>query len=170
MLLLAECGSFDLPGGAEPSRARFKMTGKLESEKLDEASGIQAGNDGKDKTRIFAIDETGRDLGEMKVKSTGIKDWEDITRVMGEDGPLLVIADTGDNSQGRKKTSLYFVSEPSAGNYDGDLKVVHKVDVRYPDKPHDVEAVAYDSSSDMILFLTKRDHPPRLYGIPLDLA
>jgi hypothetical protein len=42
--------------------------------------------------------------------------------------------------------------------------------VRYPDSPHDVEAVAYDSSSDMILFLTKRDDPPRLYGIPLDLA
>jgi hypothetical protein len=82
------------------------MTGKLESEKLDEASGIQAGNDGKDKTRIFAIDETGRDLGEMKVKSTGIKDWEDITRVMGEDGPLLVIADTGDNFPGPEENQL----------------------------------------------------------------
>ena len=154
------------------------MTGKLESEKLDEASGLQAGNngvfflhnDGGEKTLIFAIDETGRDLGDMKLKGTGIKDLEDITRVMGDDGPLLVIADTGDNSQSRKKTGLYFVSEPSAGNYDGDLKVVHEVDVRYPDNPHDVEAVAYDSSSDMILFLTKRDRPPRLYGIPLDLA
>jgi hypothetical protein len=89
---------------------------------------------------------------------------------MGDDGPLLVIADTGDNFQGRKKINLYFIREPSAGNFDDDLKVAHKLDVRYPDKPHDVEAVAYDSSSDMILFLTKRDHPPRLYGIPLDLA
>jgi len=153
------------------------MTGKLEAKKLDEASGLQAGSDGVffvhndgDANRIFAIDETGRDLGAMKVEGAGIKDWEDITRVIGDDGPLLVIADTGDNQQDRKKTHLYFIREPSAGNFDGDLKVVHKLDVRYPDSPHDVEAVAYDSSSDMILFLTKRDQPPRLYGIPRDLA
>jgi hypothetical protein len=30
--------------------------------------------------------------------------------------------------------------------------------------------MAYDAAGDRILLLTKRDHPPRLYGIPLDLA
>jgi hypothetical protein len=176
ILLLAGCGPSAPPGGEDPSRARFEMTGKLESKKLDEASGIQAGTNGvffvhnDEGARIFAIDSTGRDLGEMKVKGAGDKDWEDITRVMGNEGPLLVIADTGDNLETRKKTSLYFIPEPPAGAYDGDLKVHHRLDVRYPDGPHDVEAVAYDFSSDMILFLTKRDNPPRLYGIPLDLA
>jgi len=106
----------------------------------------------------------------MKVKGAGSRDWEDITRVMGDEGPLLVVADTGDNLATRKKASLYFIPEPADGDFEGDLKVQHRLDVRYPDGPHDVEAVAYDSSSDMILFLTKRDKPPRLYGIPLDLA
>jgi hypothetical protein len=175
-LLLAGCGPTALPGGEDSSRARFEMTGKLESRKLDEASGLQAGNNGvffvhnDDGARIFVIDATGRDLGKMKVRGAGNKDWEDITRVMGDEGPLLVIADTGDNLNSRKKASLYFIPEPPGGDYDSDLKVHHKVDVRYPDGPRDVEAVAYDSSSDMILFLSKRDKPPRLYGIPLDLA
>ncbi|MFC1719846.1 hypothetical protein ACFL00_01735 [Pseudomonadota bacterium] len=176
LLLVAGCGPSEPPGSRDSAPARFEMTGKLESRELLEASGMQAGNNGvffihnDDGNRIFATDATGRNLGEMAVKNAGDKDWEDITRVMGDEGPLLVIADTGDNLQTRKKTSLYFIPEPPAGHYDGDLKVHHKLDVRYPDGPHDVEAVAYDSSSDMILFLTKRDKPPRLYGIPLDLA
>lgn len=176
LLLLAACGPSTSSGDEESSRPTFEMTGKLESQKLDEASGMQAGNDGvfflhnDGGKRIFAIDATGRNLGKMKVLGAENTDWEDITRVIGDDGPLLVIADTGDNLASRNKTSLYFIAEPPAGDYAGDLNVVHKTDVRYTDGPRDVEAMAYDSSSDMILFLTKRDHPPRLYGIPLDLA
>jgi hypothetical protein len=173
---LASCGPSAATNGENPSRPRFEMTGKLESKKLDEASGLQAGrgnvffvhND--DGTRIFAIDGTGRDLGVMKVKGAENHDWEDMTRVIGDDGPLLVIADTGDNLGTRNKTRLYFVKEPPVGDYEGDLEVEHNLDVRYPDGPHDVESVAYDSSGDMILFMTKRDQPPRLYGVPLDLA
>lgn len=152
------------------------MTGRLESNKLDEASGLQAGENGvfylhnDDGEMIFAIDAAGTNLAEMRVNDAKNKDWEDITRVMGDQGPLLVIADTGDNLQHRKKVSLYFVNEPKAGQYPGELDVQHKLDVRYVDGPRDVEAVAYDSSSDMILFLSKRDQPPRLYGVPLDLA
>jgi len=174
-LVLAACGP-SASDSENPMRPRFEMTGKLESKKLDEASGLQAGrgdvffvhND--EGARIFAIDATGRDLGEMKIKNAGNKDWEDMTRVIGEDGPLLVIADTGDNLGTRNKASLYFVKEPPEGDYEGELEVQHNLDVRYPDGPRDVESVAYDSSSDMILFMTKRDQPPRLYGIPLDLA
>ncbi len=176
LVMLAACGPSATPDNENPARPRFEMTGKLESRKLDEASGLQAGADGvffvhnDEGARIFAIDATGRDLGEMKVQGAGSADWEDMTRVIGDDGPLLVIADTGDNLGTRRKSSLYFITEPAEGDYEGDLKVHHRLDVRYPDGPHDVESVAYDSSSDMILFLTKRDQPPLLFGIPLDLA
>jgi hypothetical protein len=176
-LILAGCGPSGPSEGAELSRAQFKKTGKLESTKLNEASGMQAGDNGvfflfndSGGPRIYAIDATGRDLGEMEIPDAKNKDWEDITRVMGDDGPLLVIADTGDNLQSRKRVRLFFVAEPEAGDYSGELKTVHKLKVRYPDGPRDVESVAYDPASDMILFLTKRDNPPRLYGIPLDLA
>ena len=175
-LLLAGCGPAEPPGASRRTGPEFTMTGKLESEKIDEASGLQAGRDGvfflhnDDGTYLYAIDQSGRDLGRMNVKEAGDKDWEDMTRVIGDDGPLLVIGDTGDNLQVRKKVSLYFVREPMPGEFNTDLELAHKVDVRYPDGPHDVESLAYDSSSDMLLLLSKRDQPPRLYGVPLDLA
>lgn len=175
-LLLAGCGPADAPEEAREQQPRFIMTGDLESRRLDEASGMQAGENGvfflhnDDGNRIFVIDASGRDLGHMKVEGATNKDWEDMTRVPGEDGPLLVIGDTGDNLQGRSEVRLYFITEPEAGEYDSDLELVHRLDLRYPDGPHDVESIAYDSSSDTILLLTKRDQPPRLYGVPLDLA
>lgn len=175
-ILLAGCEPANPPEGAGEASARFKMVGKLEAEKLDEASGIVAGNDGvfflhnDDGNQIFAIDASGRDLGRMKIKGAKNKDWEDITRVIGEEGPILVIGDTGDNHARRKKVSLYFVKEPAREEYQDKLEVLHRLKVRYEDGPRDVEAMAYDPASDMILFLSKRDRPPRLYGIPMDLA
>jgi len=176
MLFLAGCGPADAPGDAQDQRPEFRKTGSLESGKLDEASGLQAGKDGvfflhnDDGNRIFAIDASGRDLGDMKVDGATNRDWEDMTRVIGADGPLLVIGDTGDNLLGRDEVRLYFIREPEPGEYDGKAELVHRLDLRYPDGPHDVESIAYDSSSEMILLLTKRDQPPRLYGVPLDLA
>ncbi len=175
-ILLAGCEPAVETQSAKISGPRFEMIGKLESKHLDEASGIQAGENGvfflhNDEGHfIYAIDSSGRDLGRMKINDAVNKDWEDITRVMDEDGPLLVIADTGDNSQGRKKVRLYFVREPAAEDFDSKLDLVHRLNITYEDGPRDVEAVAYDPASDMILFLSKRDAPPRLYGIPMDLA
>ncbi|MBT8047338.1 MAG: hypothetical protein HKN57_04250 [Xanthomonadales bacterium] len=176
LLLLTGCEPAAAPAPGEATLPRFQVIGKLQSEKIDEASGIQAGNGGvyfvhnDEGTRIYAVDEGGRDLGDIKIKGASNRDWEDITRVIGDEGPLLVIADVGDNLQSRKKVSLYFIREPAAGSYSGKQNPAHRVDVRYPDGPRDVEAVAYDSFNDMILFMSKRDQPPRLYGVPLDLA
>jgi len=175
-ILLAACEPAVDQESLNQTGLRFEMVGKLESKHLDEASGIQAGENGvfflhnDDGHVIYAIDSSGRDLGRMKIDDAVNKDWEDITRVMDEDGPLLVIADTGDNSQGRKKVRLYFVREPAAEDLDNKLDLVHRLNVTYEDGPRDVEAVSYDPASDMILFLSKRDTPPRLYGIPMDLA
>jgi len=175
-LLLAGCGPSAAPGGNGATGPKFVKTGTLESRKLDEASGLQAGDNGVLYTHndhgstIFVIDETGRNLGELTVRGASNRDWEDITRVMGEAGPMLVVGDVGDNLGVRKDVRLYFIDEPAAGNYTDDLVVRHKVDIRYPDGPRDVESIAYDPASDSILMLSKRDHPPRLYSVPLDLA
>ena len=39
--------------------------------------------------------------------------------------------------------------------------------MRYPDGPHDCEAVAVDAHEGAIYLLTKRDDEPRLYRVPL---
>ena len=129
-ILLAGCEPASQPESTGEPGVRFKMVGKLEAEKLDEASGIVAGNDGvfflhnDDGNHIFAIDASGRDLGRMTIKGAKNKDWEDITRVIGEEGPILVIGDTGDKHGSRKKVTLYFVKEPSREDFQDKLFLV----------------------------------------------
>jgi hypothetical protein len=150
--------------------------GKLESARLDEASGIQAGAGGvfflhnDEGDDLFAIDSRGRHLGRMHVKKAKNKDWEDITLVPGESRPLLVIGDIGNKHRTRKSLKLYFLEEPAAADFKGDVRPVHETILRLPGKATDLEAMAYDPSSGMILFISKPDRPPRLYGITLDRA
>ena len=154
----------------------FEMAGTLENPRINEASGIQAGRNGlfflhnDEKRDVFVIDATGRDQCAFKLDDAKSRDWEDITRVPGENGPLLVIADTGDNKNKRKDVELYFFAEPEAEDCSKDQESVHRLSVRYPDGPRDVESVAYDPVSESILFLSKRNVPPRLYGVPLERA
>jgi hypothetical protein len=174
-LLLSACGPADTPGQTSQGPA-FVMTGNLQHDKLDEASGLAAGYDGvfflhnDGGENLFAIDQAGRNLGRMKVKNARNRDWEDITRVMQDGFPLLVLGDTGDNLATRSHVRLYFFEEPDLDSLKESIRPVHKLEVRYPGGARDVEAIAWDPHSDMILFLSKRDVPPRLYGIPRDLA
>ena len=154
----------------------FQTSGTLENRNINEASGLQAGADGvffthnDQKRDVFVLDARGRDLGSFKLDGAKNSDWEDITRIPGPGHPLLVIADTGDNKHKRKDVELYFFKEPAAETFHEDQDVVHKLTIRYPDGPRDVESVAYDPASDDILILSKRDVPPRLYSVPLKEA
>lgn len=166
---------------AEPVQKRVEspayiITGTLQHPDLDEASGIQAGANGAfflhndEKRDVFVVNDKGHHLGTFKLGESKNRDWEDITRVPGAEDDLLVLADTGDNTESRKSVSLYFFREPEAGTYDGKHESIHRLKLRYPDGPRDVESVAFDPSSETILLLSKRDKPPRLYGIPLKTA
>jgi hypothetical protein len=178
-------GGDDVAGERAPNaqprqQAAFQLVGKLAAARLDEASGIQAGSWGvfflhnDEGTRLFMSDATGRNLGSIDIAANN-RDWEDITRVPGEHGPLLVIGDIGDNHGAREQVSLYFLPEPAPADHGPaaatqPLAVRHRLRVTYPDGARDAESLAYDPASGMLLILSKRDLPPRLYGIPLDLA
>jgi hypothetical protein len=180
--LIASCQPDAAGPAAEAAAAathtapEFQLAGRLESKRLDEASGVMTAPDGKlflhndEGTRLFFADPAGRDLGFADVADAKNRDWEALTRVPGDAGPLLVIGDIGDNHNRRKRISLYFVPEPVLGEPPAELRVAHRLRVRYPDGPRDCESMAYDPASRTILLLTKRDKPPRLYGVPLDLA
>ena len=167
----ASCEHPDLSGDSA-----FVTTGTLENRRINEASGLQAGEGGlffvhnDQKRDVFVIDHAGRNLASFKLDGSKSRDWEDITRVPGENGPLLVIADVGDNKSKRKDVDLYFFAEPALDELVEDPEAIHRLEVRYPHGPRDVESVAYDPSSRSILFLSKRDIPPRLYAVPLDTA
>jgi hypothetical protein len=90
------------------------------------------------------------------------------------DRRLLAVGDFGDNQQRRSSIQIYFVALPeapgSAGQAPTEIKPNHRLELTYPDGPRDCEAMAYDASSGQILLLTKRDKPPRLYGVGVEQA
>ena len=112
--------------------AKFQLVGKLESKRIDEASGVMTTDSGDlylhndEGARLYFTDNTGRDLGSAKVDGAKNRDWEDLTRVPGDKGPLLVIGDIGDNHSRRKRISLYFVPEPPEGERNEPLALVFR--------------------------------------------
>jgi hypothetical protein len=180
LILLTGCDADAIQKPADVPESGFVVTAILESKELDEVSGMQSGAGGvfflhndEGSPSIYIADTDGRHLGKIRIRDAKNRDWEDITRIPLESGPLLVLGDTGDNKARYKSVKLYFVAEPrpsANGTYPEEVDLLHKLKVRYPDGPRDCEATAYDPTSNRILFLTKRDHPPRLYGLPVEEA
>jgi hypothetical protein len=162
--------------------AGFQRTGSIENNSLDEASGIQAGslNEGvlfshndDGRPEIFAMDLQGSNLGSFRIKDAINRDWEDISLVPSEFGPLLLLADTGDNFKRYDQIRFNFVKEPmpdDRGRFKGIHPIHHMVELEYPDGPRDCESVAFDPVSGQIYLMSKRDVPARLYSIPLQVA
>ena len=184
LLLVSACDSQNVNkiAEAEPLPVTVERTGWLASSKLREASGMQASHsrDGdfflhndEGKPFIYAIDATGADLGRIYIVPAKNKDWEDITSVPVDGGRWIVAGDIGDNRAKRKSIKLYFTREPKTGEndrYAGRQELKHRLTLTYPDGPRDCEAMAYDPVGNQILLLSKRDKPPRLYAVDLEIA
>ncbi|MBN2410383.1 hypothetical protein JXQ31_01750 [candidate division KSB1 bacterium] len=159
------------------------QAGILENKKLKEASGITCSrihrdvlwvlNDSGNKGRIYAVGTDGSDLGDFKVDDAENRDWEDMASFRLENKPYLLIADTGDNDAVHKKNILYFVPEPDVRKTGNKKKqtvtVAGRMQFSYEDGPRDCEAVAVDIVGKKILLLSKRDSPPVLYELPLNV-
>jgi hypothetical protein len=86
---------------------------------------------------------------------------------------VLVLADMGDNLQQRESIRLLMLAVPAPdvdGVYPTRVEMLHTLVLRFPDGPRDCESVAYDAASGQILFMSKRDKPPRLYGVSAERA
>ena len=170
------------PAESEPLPVSMERTGWLASDDIMEASGMQASHgragdffihNDQDEPVLYAIDESGADLGSITIVPAKNKDWEDITSVPVANGRWIVAGDIGDNKAKRKSVKLYFVEEPTTGEHDrysGRLDLKHMLRLTYPDGPRDCEAMAYDPVGNQILFLTKRDKPSHLYAVDLETA
>ena len=179
-LALSAC---DEKGYGQAGGSAFSMTGEMSAAVLDEISGIQAGPGGdwyvhndEDKTEIYVIDLQGNLRATVGFGSPGdpkLQDPEGLAAVPGADGPVLVLADIGDNLQQRESIRLLMLPIPApdaAGFYPTHVELLHSLILRFPDGPRDCESVAYDTASGQILFMSKRDKPPRLYGINAERA
>lgn len=176
LVFLSACGS------ARFRNSEISNTGFIKNAELIEASGVLSSrknpgvyflhnDDGL--PQVFAINETGEDLGSFLIEGASNRDWEDITWAPTDAGPLMVIGDTGDNFAQHEQVILYFVSEPEPGpdgRYSGSIPLQHTLSLRYPDGARDCESVAYEPSSRRIVFISKRDKPAHIYSIALSDA
>ncbi len=150
---------------------------KLANPELDELSGLAVShadpgllwghNDSGSGPLLYRIGLDGEDLGSVRIAGVHAHDWEDLAAFDWRGKPAVLIADTGDNGADRGAVTLYAVSDPGRS---GTPKLLWQLDFRYPEGPRDCEAVAVDASDGSILLLSKREHPKRLFRLPLPQA
>lgn len=130
---------------------------------LDESSGLVAShshpgifwtmNDGSG-PYLYAFDRSGKQRARVRVPNATAYDWEDLALARDPHGKWnIYIGDIGDNSRKRKSIVVYRIKEPTLGaTLSGPADVFR---FRYPDGPHDAEALLVHPRSGDLYIVTK---------------
>jgi len=154
-------------------------SGAFQNPKLSESSGVTVSrkypgvlwtlNDSGNPAWLFATDTLGRDRGIFGVTNATNFDWEAISIGPCGSSDCLYLGDTGDNREGRSSIRLYRVVEPapdSAGGEGRSTAPAQRLEVRYPDGAHDVEAMYVDQAGNCYLITKGTSGGVRLYRVP----
>jgi hypothetical protein len=114
---------------------------------------------------IYSFDSSGNSLGIFNVNGAQNRDWEDISIGPGpqSDKSYLYIGDIGDNSGARQDVVIYRVPEPAltaatrqlTKKAPGTTEPAEAIRLRYPDGPHDAEALMVHPVSGHIYIVIK---------------
>jgi len=158
-------------GAVDPLKPAFEVT----DTRINEPSGIAVGikspdvlyvhNDSGDSARFFAIDRrSGQTRAEIDVPHADNRDWEDIAVEPDLRGvPSVWLGDIGDNDEMRASISVYRVDEPAVSPALGQTLTetgTQRWRLRYPDGPHDAEALAVDTAHRSMYIVTKSTSQP----------
>ena len=155
------------PGRALCRPLRMRVAGRVDGAGPVELSGLVLSrrqsqvlwthNDSGDIARVFAIATNGGLLGTVAVAGADNVDWEDIAiGPSAGSGDALYIADIGDNLAMRPGVAVYRVPEPRlADGVPPATKPAQRLDLRYPDGPHDAEALLVDPATGALVIVTK---------------
>ena len=148
-------------------RLRARVTGRVGAAEATELSGLALSrsnpgvlwthNDSGDRPRLLAVAPDGRLLADVAVTGAQHVDWEDIAVGPAPGaGAALYIGDIGDNTARRSSVVVYRAREPRlGGGTPGATAPATALMLRYPDRPHDAEALLVDPSSGAIFIVTK---------------
>lgn len=133
------------------------MTGHVDASAATELSGLVLSrshrgvlwthNDSGDSARLFAIGLDGKLRGELALAGAENFDWEDIAA----SGGSLYVGDIGDNLAQRQNIVVYRLSERSLSG----TAPAQAFTLRYPDRPHDAEALLVDPANGRLVIVTK---------------
>lgn len=163
-------------------RLELLDTAVLRSPRLLESSGaapshrvrgvVWTHNDSGHEPRLYATDSAGDDLGSILVAGAENVDWEDLGS-----GPCpdhrswcLYPADIGDNQHNRDHIVVYRLTEPEPPRDRTDtarrVPLESATALRYPDRPHNAEALAVDLSGRIFIITKELSKPPLVFLAP----
>ena len=156
-----------LTDGASPCPAFHAgvSLGTVALDDLKEISGVVASrkkpgilwvhNDSGDSAQIYALSTSGKHLGTYLLKGVAAVDWEDIAA----DASHIYIGDIGDNAEERTSIVIYRVAEPEVTTdqeaVSENITEIESYPLKYPDRPHNAEAMFVDPISGDIYIVTK---------------
>jgi hypothetical protein len=165
--------------------ALFLLQASFQSPRVVESSGVAVSrahtgvlwthNDSGDGPYLYATDLHGADRGRLLIPGAQAWDWEDMALgpcpvLFLRQPSCLYLADTGDNLEVRPFVTVYAIPEPrppqDGGDTLGTTRAPAVLRVRYPDGPHDVEAVYVSPRDTAVYFVSKgarRGSAIRLY-------
>jgi len=160
---------------------RVSWQGDIENLDLAESSGLAASpshpevlwsiNDSGNEPKIYAMNSRGEDLGSWRVDVDEATDWESMDAFVWQETAYLIIGDTGDNFRWRPYVRFLVIEEPQdLESSERSLPVAWQVKYTYPNGYHDSEALAVDAKNEQVFVLSKREHPPGLFSLPLHPA
>ncbi len=186
---LAGCGARPEPAArtAQPVRAtrtparpalcgqlRTRVLGRVRDARDTELSGLArsrahpgvlyADNDSGAPPAVTQLRADGTVLAHTTVTGAQATDWEDVATLRTQArGAELLVGDLGDNAAQRAGVRIYRVAEPAPGATA--TAPAAALDLRYPDGPHDAEALVADPVRDELLIVTKAAAGGRAYTV-----
>lgn len=163
-------------GGPRPGGYGAATTlGTLTDADIGESSGLVASrrapgqlwthNDSGDGPFLYCLDARIRSCGVWRVTGAEAFDWEDIAIGPGPRAgePYLYVGDIGDNIDQRREIVVYRVLEPVTGaggpvptsDSPASTEQAERLRLRYPDGPHDAEALLVHPTTGDLYILSK---------------
>jgi hypothetical protein len=150
---------------------RATVTGRVRDPAADELSGLAASptwrglwwshDDSGGPPALFALRADGTERGRFRIPDATNVDWEDIA---AGPGATLIVGDIGDNAASRPSVALLRVPEPSPRA--APTAPPRRLELRYPDGPHDAETLLVDPLRGDVVVVTKALGPARAYVVP----
>jgi len=156
----------------------IRQPGRLRDPRIGESSAVIRGkvnpavlwtlNDSGNPPQLFAVDTTGTTRAVYRVAGVANIDWEALSAGPCGDRWCLWIGDIGDNHGIRRTVAIHRVVEPAltADPRERWISPLDSLVARYPDGPHDAEALVVTATGSAAIITKGRDGWIGMYRVP----